>query len=126
MGRKTQDKMKHNRMIAIKDIPNAVEGWYKASRTFPKKILMYRKRLGDFYKLYAVAKKQMAMDSLFKEYVRKHDKSLYWEAVHFMEELDLKTAKEFGKAIGELKVGPFVPEKVDFKKSTEKEVKWSK
>jgi hypothetical protein len=109
MGRKTQSKMKKSGLMAIEDIPNAVEGWYKASKTLALKVRGYRKKLADLYKAHMKTKLQVSMDSLFKEYIRKNHKDIYWAAVRFIEQKNPKTAKEFGKAIGDLKVGPFYP-----------------
>jgi hypothetical protein len=94
-------------MIAIKDIPNAIQGWYKASRTYPKKILEYREKLSKLSEALNRRKLQQSNDGLFKEIIRKKHPETYWEAVEFMKQKNCETNKEFGKAIEELKVGTY-------------------
>ena len=103
MGRQTKKKMEHNRMIAIKDIPNAILGWYSASRTYPKKLEAYKNKHKALLKLCEKAKLQKSSDSLFKEYIRKKYKDIYWEAVKYIQSKNPTTSKEYGKAIQELK-----------------------
>jgi hypothetical protein len=99
--------MKEYRKIAIKDIPNAVEGWYKGCIKSSHKINLLHRKTSDMNKKLAERKKQIAMDAVFKEYIRKHHKDIYWEAVQFIQKSGCRNPKECGKVIKEMKVGTY-------------------